>query len=76
MTPLVDVMLVLVVILIVTAPLLAQSIKMHLPQAPTHAMHAAQSFIAIDVDANGQIYVDALRSAITSSSRLTARAST
>lgn len=59
MTPLVDVMLVLVVILIVTAPLLAQSIKMHLPQAPAHAMRAAQSFIAIDVDANGQIYVDA-----------------
>lgn len=59
MTPLVDVMLVLVVILIVTAPLLAQSIKMNLPKATVDIAQTASKFIAIDVDASGQMYADA-----------------
>jgi biopolymer transport protein TolR len=38
-TPLVDVMLVLVIILLVTAPLLTQSVKVNLPKTGHHARY-------------------------------------
>ncbi len=54
MTPLVDVMLVLVVIFILTAPLLASSIRLDLPQAEGTGPAAAPELVSVVVDATGQ----------------------
>ena len=57
-TPLVDVMLVLVVIFILTAPLLASSIRLDLPRAEGAAPGAAPQAVVLVVDAAGQAYLD------------------
>ena len=53
-TPLVDVMLVLLVIFIITAPLLARALKLDLPQAdaPPAAVQPSTIQLAIDADGN------------------------
>jgi len=58
MTPLVDVMLVLVVIFIITAPLLVSAVKVDLPKADGAAALEAPKSIAITLDRSGQVYVD------------------
>ena len=58
MTPLVDVMLVLVVIFIITAPLLATSIKLDLPKTDASAVGAAPKFVTVVVDKGGQIFLN------------------
>jgi biopolymer transport protein TolR len=58
MTPLVDVMLVLVVIFIITAPLLASAIKVDLPQTAGAAALDAPQFIALTIDKGGRVYID------------------
>jgi biopolymer transport protein TolR len=60
MTPLVDVMLVLVVIFIITAPLLVSAVKVDLPKAQGAAVLEAPRFIAIAIDRAGQVFVDEL----------------
>jgi biopolymer transport protein TolR len=59
MTPLIDVMLVLLVIFMITAPLLASSIKLELPK--TDAAQAggdAPTFVTVVVDKTGQAFID------------------
>ncbi|UJR83982.1 ExbD/TolR family protein [Sandaracinus amylolyticus] len=57
-TPLVDVMLVLLVVFIVTAPLLTNAVTVHLPQtAETRPPEPAEA-VVVSVDAAGQVYVD------------------
>ena len=58
MTPLVDVMLVLVVIFILTAPLLASSIRLDLPRAEGATPGAAPKFVTLVLDRTGQAYLD------------------
>ena len=58
MTPLVDVMLVLVVIFILTAPLMASSIRLDLPRSEGATPGAAPQFITLVVDAAGQAFLD------------------
>jgi biopolymer transport protein TolR len=58
MTPLVDVMLVLVVIFILTAPLLASSIRLDLPRAEGATPGVAPQFVTLVVDRTGQAYLD------------------
>lgn len=58
MTPLVDVMLVLVVIFILTAPLLSSSIRLNLPHAEGAQPAEALSQVLLVVDASGQIFLD------------------
>jgi len=58
MTPLVDVMLVLVVIFIITAPLLASSIKLDLPKTEAAPVSATPKFVTVVVDKAGQTYLD------------------
>ena len=58
MTPLVDVMLVLVVIFIITAPLLVSAVRVDLPKAAGAGALQAPKFIALTLDRLGQVYVD------------------
>lgn len=55
-TPLVDVMLVLLVIFIVTAPLFTHSIKVNLPQAATQANHEKPETVTLAIDGNGNFF--------------------
>ena len=58
MTPLVDVMLVLVVIFILTAPLMASSIRLDLPRTEGATPGGAPQFVTLVVDATGQAFLD------------------
>ena len=57
-TPLVDVMLVLVVIFILTAPLLASAIRLDLPRTDGATPGTAPQFVTLVVDASGQAFLD------------------
>lgn len=55
-TPLVDVMLVLLVIFIITAPLLTHAVKIELPQATSQPLPEKPEVISIAIDAAGKMY--------------------
>ena len=57
-TPMVDVMLVLLVIFILTAPLMASSIKLDLPKTDAATASEAPKFVTLVVDKGGQIFLD------------------
>jgi biopolymer transport protein TolR len=57
-TPLVDVMLVLVVIFIITAPLLASSIRLDLPRTDAAKPNDAPKFVTVVLDKGGQAFLD------------------
>jgi len=70
-TPMVDVMLVLLVIFILTAPLMASSIKLDLPRTDAATASEAPKFVTLVVDKAGQIFlndkpiaVDALKASL------------
>jgi biopolymer transport protein TolR len=56
-TPLVDVMLVLVVIFIITAPLLASSIRLDLPKTDAAKPMEEPKFVTLVVDKAGQTFL-------------------
>ena len=56
MVPLIDVMLVLLVIFIITAPLLTQAVKLQLPQASSHVNDLRPEKIEFAIDAVGALY--------------------
>jgi len=56
MTPLIDVMLVLLVIFIITAPLMTSSLKLDLPKTDSATPTSAPAFIALAIDADGKLY--------------------
>lgn len=55
-TPLVDVMLVLLVIFIITAPLLTHAVKIDLPQATSQPLEEKPEVIDLAVDADGKMF--------------------
>jgi biopolymer transport protein TolR len=57
-TPLVDVMLVLLVIFMVTAPMMQQGVQVNLPKADTKAMTPAEESVVVSVDKSGRIFID------------------
>jgi biopolymer transport protein TolR len=57
-TPLVDVMLVLVVIFIITAPLLASSIRLDLPRTEGAKPNDAPKFVTVVLDKAGQAFLN------------------
>ncbi|OGU15693.1 MAG: protein TolR [Geobacteraceae bacterium GWC2_53_11] len=57
-TPLVDVMLVLLVIFMVTAPMMQQGVQVNLPKADTKAMAPAEESVVVSVDKSGKVFVD------------------
>ncbi len=58
MVPLIDVMLVLLVIFIVTAPLLTQAVKLDLPKASSQANDLRPQKIDIAIDAQSTLHWD------------------
>lgn len=56
MVPLIDVMLVLLVIFLVTAPLLSQAVKVQLPQANSARYTPPQEPVRLTLAADGQVY--------------------
>ena len=57
-TPLVDVMLVLLVVFIVTAPLLSNSITVNLPKTAINSPPVQKKSVSLSIDAAGHIFVD------------------
>jgi biopolymer transport protein TolR len=57
-TPLVDVMLVLVVIFIITAPLLASSIKLDLPKTDAAQTSTVPKFVTVVIDKSAQVFLN------------------
>ena len=60
-TPFVDVMLVLLVIFMVTAPILVHGIRVHLPSAAAHALKAPEKTIVVAVRSDRNIYINKFR---------------
>lgn len=58
MTPLIDVMLVLVVIFILTAPLLASSIRLDLPKTDAAKGSSGAPFVTLVLNSAGQLYLN------------------
>jgi biopolymer transport protein ExbD/biopolymer transport protein TolR len=56
MTPLIDVMLVLLVIFMITAPLMTSSLRLDLPRTDAAQPSDAPQFIAVALDAQGRLY--------------------
>jgi biopolymer transport protein ExbD len=55
MIPLIDVMLVLLVIFMVTAPLLTHAVKIDLPKAASHPNLTRPDHVSLSIDAHGAI---------------------
>jgi len=57
MTPLIDVMLVLLVIFMITAPLMTASLRLDLPRSEAATPSDAPSFIAVAITPDGQLHL-------------------
>ncbi|HMO02638.1 MAG TPA: protein TolR [Oligoflexia bacterium] len=56
-TPLVDVMLVLLVIFMVTAPMLQQGVEVNLPKAATSSLQGTKEQIVLSISKAGEIFL-------------------
>lgn len=59
MTPLVDVMLVLLIIFIITAPLMTHSVKVDLPRAASTPTPEKPMTLQVSIDADNRVFVGA-----------------
>jgi biopolymer transport protein ExbD len=59
MVPLIDVMLVLLIIFMITAPLMTHAVKIDLPKADSIARTQETKHIDLAIDAEGQLFWDA-----------------
>ena len=57
-TPLVDVMLVLLIIFMVTAPMLTAGVPVDLPDSQAEALKTEQKTITVSMDGEGRIFLD------------------
>ncbi len=57
MTPLVDVMLVLLIIFIITAPLLTHSVKVELPRAASSPSSEKPQTLQVSIDAENRVFI-------------------
>jgi biopolymer transport protein ExbD len=56
MVPLIDVMLVLLIVFMITAPLLTHSVKIDLPQASSQPTQEKPETVSLSIDAAGQLF--------------------
>src|SRR5665647_2650711 len=57
-TPLVDVMLVLLVIFMVTAPMMQQGVQVNLPKAETKSLSPKEDTLVVSVDKSGRTFIN------------------
>jgi biopolymer transport protein TolR len=57
-TPLVDVMLVLLVIFMVTAPIIQQGVQVNLPQAKAGAIPGTEELLVVTIAKDGKVYLN------------------
>jgi biopolymer transport protein TolR len=57
-TPLVDVMLVLLVIFMITAPMMQQGMQVNLPKTEAKAMSVKDEPVIVTIDRNGRAFLD------------------
>ena len=57
-TPLVDVMLVLLIIFMVTAPMMMQGVDVALPETTSAPLSAEKEHLVITIDPNSQVYIN------------------
>jgi biopolymer transport protein TolR len=60
-TPLVDVMLVLLIIFMVTAPMMVQGVDVTLPQTTAESLQTEKEHLIITVNAENEIYINDFR---------------
>lgn len=59
-TPLVDVMLVLLIIFMVTAPMMQQGVQVNLPKTQAKSLSADQETVVVSMDRSGRIFINAV----------------
>ena len=64
MTPLIDVMLVLLVIFMITAPLMSSSLRLDLPKAEGAKPSEAAAVLAVGLDREGRLFIGEQRSSL------------
>ena len=57
-TPFVDVMLVLLIIFMVTAPMMMQGVEVNLPQTTTKNIKTEEDPLILSINKNGEIYIE------------------
>lgn len=60
-TPLVDVMLVLLIIFMITAPMMTQGLDVDLPETTTKALRQKEDPIVVSIDKEGSIMLDKIK---------------
>ena len=60
-TPFVDVMLVLLIIFMVTAPMMIQGVEVSLPEATSKPLPSEQEQLVVTIDQNNQVYINDFR---------------
>lgn len=56
MVPLIDVMLVLLIVFMITAPLLTHSVKIDLPQASSQPTHEKPETVSLSINGEGKLF--------------------
>jgi biopolymer transport protein TolR len=57
-TPLVDVMLVLLIIFMVTAPMMQQGVQVNLPKADTKALNPQETTVVVSIERSGRLFIN------------------
>lgn len=64
-TPFVDVMLVLLVIFMITAPMMQQGVQVNLPKADTKALAPHETTVVVSIASSGKLFIDSSEVAAT-----------